>query len=279
VIAMIEIPCNWLQCMENTPDPVHTEYLHGHYFTDWLTKNDVPKTDRRWNLARGFETHFLKHDYALGTYGIDRRWLLEGQSKEKDTWGAPQVMPFPDLHVTSGGGRHTFGWRVPVDDTTTMEVILRCFDPGPEVTVPPQATIPYVVIPMVDDAGRFTALHSVTGQDVMAWSSQGAIVDRSKEHLADTDRGVILFRQLLQAQLKRVEDGLDPINVFRDPAQNVQIDLPVPWDRGYAWGFAKDGSYVRGSVTAGDPLPQPIIDAIEDLFVEAAAKRTPVAAQ
>ena len=25
-------PCNWLQCMENSLDPVHTEWLHGHYY-------------------------------------------------------------------------------------------------------------------------------------------------------------------------------------------------------------------------------------------------------
>src|SRR6185437_6334587 len=38
VICFIKIPCNWLQCMENTPDPVHTEYLHGHFFKHWLQK-------------------------------------------------------------------------------------------------------------------------------------------------------------------------------------------------------------------------------------------------
>ena len=31
-IGVTEIPCNWLQCMENSLDPVHTEWLHGRYY-------------------------------------------------------------------------------------------------------------------------------------------------------------------------------------------------------------------------------------------------------
>jgi 5,5'-dehydrodivanillate O-demethylase len=72
VIGFVKIPCNWLQCMENTPDPVHTEYLHGHYFNHLLDKSG--STDARSRqLANGFTTHFLKHDYAIGKYGLDRR--------------------------------------------------------------------------------------------------------------------------------------------------------------------------------------------------------------
>jgi hypothetical protein len=73
--------------------------------------------------------------------------------------------------------------------------------------------------------------------------------------------------------LKRVVDGLDPINVFRDPAANVKLDLPIPWNRGFAWGYAADGSYMRGSATAGDFIPAAIENEIEDLYVAAAAKR------
>jgi 5,5'-dehydrodivanillate O-demethylase len=268
------IPCNWLQCMENTPDPVHTEYLHGHFFKHWLEANRVPRDDPKWRLADGFTTHFLKHEYALGRYGIDRRWLLEGQSGENDIWKTSLPLVFPDIHLTSGGGRHNFGWRVPVDDTHTMEVFLRIFDPGTDAAVPPQERVPYVEVPVVDRDGRYLRLDAITGQDVMAWSSQGPITDRTAERLGDSDRGIILFRRLLFDQLRRVEAGEDPINVFRDPQAAGCIELPVPWDRGYAWGYAKDGSYVRGSATAGDMLPQEIVNEIEDLYVAAAERRS-----
>ena len=30
-IGTAELPCNWLQCMENSLDPVHLEWLHGYW--------------------------------------------------------------------------------------------------------------------------------------------------------------------------------------------------------------------------------------------------------
>jgi 5,5'-dehydrodivanillate O-demethylase len=30
-ICIAELPCNWLQCQENSLDPVHSEWLHGHW--------------------------------------------------------------------------------------------------------------------------------------------------------------------------------------------------------------------------------------------------------
>ena len=107
----------------------------------------------------------------------------------------------------------------------------------------------------VDARGNFASLDTVNGQDWMVWVTQDPIFDRTQERLGDSDRGIILYRQLLQEQLKRVEAGLEPINVFRDPAQNRCIELPAPWDRGYAWGYAKDGSYIRGTVTTADKMP------------------------
>ena len=77
-----------------------------------------------------------------------------------------------------------------------------------------------------------------------------------------------------------MQKGEDPINTFRDPTENQCISLPVPWDRGYAWGRAKDGSYVRGAATAADMIPQHLKDEVEDLYVRAAENRArkPVAA-
>lgn len=277
VIGFVKIPCNWLQCMENTPDPVHGVFLHGHFFKQWLEKNNI--TDARVHrLADGFSTPVVKHDYSVGKYGLDRRWLLEGQTEGNDIYSESLPLVFPDIHCTSGNGRHTFGWRMPIDDCNTMEVFVRGFDPGPDVKVPVQDPIPYVEIEMVDENGKFCALQSVTGQDVMAWVSQGPIMDRTKERLGDTDRGIIQYRKMLFEQAELVRAGKDPINTFRDPADNLCIKLPVPWDRGYAWGFAKDGSYTRGSATAGDMLPQHIKDEVEELYMQAVALRKTQAA-
>ena len=42
---------------------------------------------------------------AIGKYGLDRRWLLEGQTADKDIWSESLPLVFPDIHCTSGSGR------------------------------------------------------------------------------------------------------------------------------------------------------------------------------
>jgi hypothetical protein len=141
------------------------------------------------------------------------------------------------------------------------------------VKVPKQDVVPYYEMPVRGENGEFLSLDTINGQDFMAWTKQGPIMDRTKERLGDSDRGIIAYRQLIREQLDRVERGLDPINVFRNPAENVQIDLPTVLDRGHAWGYDKDGSYLRGSVTAADRLPEHVANEIEDLYVEAARRK------
>ena len=74
------------------------------------------------------------------------------------------------------------------------------------------------------------------GQDYMAWVSQGAVAQRSRERLGESDKGIILFRKLLREQMAIVADGGEPINVIRDPASNVRIELPNE-SRGVAQGL------------------------------------------
>jgi 5,5'-dehydrodivanillate O-demethylase len=59
----------------------------------------------------------------------------------------------------------------------------------------------------------------------VAQESQGPIYDRSNEHLAYTDRGVILLRRLYKDSIEAVRNGGDPIGVVRDPAKNDLIRL------------------------------------------------------
>jgi hypothetical protein len=63
-----------------------------------------------------------------------------------------------------------------------------------------------------------------------AWVTQGPIAKRELEKLGESDKGIIPYRRLLQEQLERVEKGEDPMNVFRDPARNTLLRIPVEWD-------------------------------------------------
>ena len=64
---------------------------------------------------------------------------------------------------------------------------------------------------------------TVSGQDMMAWVTQGAISDRTTERLGSSDQGIILYRGLLEEQMKRVERGEDPMAILRDPAKNTPM--------------------------------------------------------
>ena len=66
-------------------------------------------------------------------------------------------------------------------------------------------------------------------QDHLAWETQGPIADRSREHLSDSDRGVVLLRRVLKEQIERVQRGENPLGVIRDP-QLAMIDTNVDED-------------------------------------------------
>ena len=46
---------------------------------------------------------------------------------------------------------------------------------------------------------------------------QGPVAKHSEEHLASTDRGIVMLRRLLVQQLEAVREGKDPAGVFFDP--------------------------------------------------------------
>ena len=54
--------------------------------------------------------------------------------------------------------------------------------------------------------------------DYEAQVSQGAIASHAEEHLASSDRGIVMLRRLLQRQVERVRAGDDPLGVSFDSA-------------------------------------------------------------
>jgi len=59
--------------------------------------------------------------------------------------------------------------------------------------------------------------------DLEAQEGQRPIAIHALENLAHSDTGIVMLRRLLREQLKRVEQGLDPINVMRALSANKRI--------------------------------------------------------
>jgi hypothetical protein len=45
------------------------------------------------------------------------------------------------------------------------------------------------------------------------------IADRTKENLGASDNGIALYRRVLRREIKKVEEGVDPMFTFRDAAR------------------------------------------------------------
>lgn len=250
------LPMNWLQVMENSVDPHHVEWLHGHYM----------------NFVRGIsgekpaEVLMRKHEkiaFDVFDYGIIKRRVLEGMTEEDEDWKVGHPLVFPAMLRVGGGGHYQFQIRVPVDDTHTSHFWYDVYKPDGEYVVPQQETIPLFEVPIYNEKGDFI-VDFVDGQDVMAWASQGAIADRSNEHLGKSDLGVIMLRRLFQEQLDKVEGGEDPLGVVRDESINDCITLPQEKKK-----FGSGAGFRYEFLTMGQCRYSPIADDVLRLFEEA----------
>jgi 5,5'-dehydrodivanillate O-demethylase len=272
-ITVQEIPCNWLQMTENITDYSHSSWLHGHYATRLLAEMGVPEDDPRWLQVRSRANRTQKKlDWRPFKNGISSHVMLEGQTEEHEMWQNGHQHVLPNVNSLAQSGLSFTNFYVPVDDEHTFMVRREHYYFSPDVPIPHQDEdrIPYFAPPwmLIDENGNRRMDHN-NGQDNMVFVAQGRIFDRSRENLATTDRGIVMYRRMLEEQLDRVERGMDPINVFRtEEAMANGIDLPPPLAYYYDRGRGTDGTYKYGATTS-QQLTQysPHRDAIENLFV------------
>lgn len=252
-IGHAELPCNFLQIMENSVDPHHVEWLHGRYGSFLKELAGEPP-------LQVLTKKHIKVAFDVFEHGILKRRILEGQTEEDEDWKIGHPLVFPGMLRIGGGGLNFFQIRVPIDDTHTWHVWYQTYRPTDTGTVPPQEEIPVYEVPLYDENGEFIRDY-VDGQDITAWVTQGAIADRTQEHLGKSDLGVIVLRRLFQEQIDRVEAGEDPICTYRDPARNQLIELPQENEK-FGGGTEFRDEFLNGGQTRYSPIkPQ-----VEELF-------------
>jgi 5,5'-dehydrodivanillate O-demethylase oxygenase subunit len=247
--------CNWLQTVENIMDPVHVEWLHGVFrnYAAERTGNDELKRKRVRHQRIGFD---------LAEYGIIKRRILEGETEESDDWKIGHWLVFPTIQK----GPDMLRFRVPVDETHTAQwyYSIHPFGEGERQTAE-EMPLYHMPSPQLDRHGQpqFQYLNNdVDPQDNAIFASQGAVVDRTKEMLGESDHGVVLYRHLLDNQIKLIAAGKDPLNTFRDPAKNVRLDLATESREAFLTGrMGSQGMRRRYSqrfkplADSGKPLP------------------------
>ncbi len=211
-IVFSDVPCNWVQCQENSIDPVHFEWLHSNWSTQMKGAADGKKIPG--HLRIGFDEF---------EWGFVYRRIMEGGSEEDELWTVGRTCLWPNCLFT---GDH-FEWRVPVDDENTLSVGWFFNAVPPENRPFKQERIPYWYSPIKDpETGRWITSH-VMNQDFVAWVGQDVVADRSLEHLGESDRGVIAMRRRLMEDAKVVADGGEPKALIRDEELNRCITLPI----------------------------------------------------
>jgi len=239
------LPCNWLQIMENSVDPYHVEWLHGHHLAHVREQDGQqgPTHYRRKQIKVGFD---------LFEHGIIKRRVLEGGSEEDDDWKIGHPLVFPFMLRVGSHGQHRFQIRVPVDDTHTMHYWYACYRPAEGVPAPEQREVPLYEVPWRDERGNHI-VDFVDGQDIMAWVTQGAIADRTREILGSSDRGIALYRKLLFDQVEVVRRGEDPLGVVRDERRNTILELPQEREK-----YGRGAAFLAESIAMGHVRYSPL---------------------
>ena len=204
------LKCNWLQAEENTADFVHTLFLHGQMLK------------KQGRSEGGYYTRpFSRYGFQAFPWGVMKTWTWEGEMASKG-WG--NFVLFPNM-LRQTDVMSTIHWRVPIDDYNTpiFHAAFRVSPDGKRVEQPEEPPVEYDE-PWQNEDGEYH-MKTFASQDGMAWETQGALYNRSEEHLGASDRGILIFRDMLKEQIQIVEKGGDPMALVWDPKENQSIDV------------------------------------------------------
>ncbi len=223
--AQFMLPCNWLQVKDNSMDPAHTAFLHARSSGDQFTPafGELPELD--WQ-----QTPFGLIYIATRRVG-DHVWVricdfmppnVHQFTRELEEAATEKVLSRPVITR----------WAVPVDDTHTMNFELAQIDDRWQL---PPTIIARPGFGQSDD--RPYAERQRHPADYDAQSSQRPIAIHALEHLASTDKGVIMLRRIVRDGIRDVAAGRDPRGVSREPigvirtlTQDTVLRIPAEAD-------------------------------------------------
>jgi 5,5'-dehydrodivanillate O-demethylase len=166
--------------------------------------------------------------------GIQKQRIFAGEDTPVE---APHPLIFPSILFVPVRLGYALHFRTPIDDFNTQVYQFR-FNPTQDGNVAEQPEDPPVEYVDTKNADGEFHLDNFASQDHMAWETQGSVADRAKEHLGESDRGIIMFRKLLRDQIQAVQNSQDPIGTNMDPEKDQIIQLI---HEGYsAFSFAAD---------------------------------------
>ena len=195
------VPCNWLQHYENIPDAFHVPILHGAFSgVQFVAQMGImPKV--KWEYT------------ATGVKTISARLLDDGQVHYRLTEAVlPTLRVVPNPRVERYTRVESLGWILPIDDTHFRIYVAGRVGTAGDLRRKRSRMNGKLWEELTPEE------HQKFPGDWEAQVGQGPITYHSDEHLATSDRGVVMLRRLLQRQIDAIAAGKDPAGVSFDPA-------------------------------------------------------------
>jgi len=238
--------CSYLQGDEGNIDSVHVSILHAFLPGGRYARGPNPQGGSGDGVARGARAVYSTVPKCEFThFGVRIYQMNDSDAPYVQTKNF--VMPWT---CAVGGGPSGTGdgylmnWHIPIDDTHHWRYSMSFKLSGP---IDPKHVIARESV--TDEHYRFFRKREnrylqdreemktdtfagfgpvfVTG-DHFATETAGAIQDRTQEHLAPSDAGLVAVRQALRGAIKDVQAGRDPPNVIRTPEQQERLlDITV----------------------------------------------------
>ena len=198
-------PYSWLHMNDNVMDPFHVQVLHSTFTeVQFVPEFKVMPTVDFFHAEQGV------------CYSAFRK-LDDGREVDRiSSWICPNIMSVPDTRLKQG--RSTgISWVVPRDDESYRQVM-----------VAKQSDLEPLRRGMRYQGKLWGEMtfeeHQRTPGDYEAQAGQGTISLHSEEHLATSDRGIIMQRRMLQQQMEIVQNGGDPIgSAFEESKAIVKV--------------------------------------------------------
>ena len=223
--------CNWAQAIEGALDTSHFSFLHMPAPSVPSNENpDAPADEQRlaW-IRRDPMPRFSIQAHDVGFVVGGAR-----QAGGKDIYWRMAQFALPSHSTTPSTlpGENYFGYTfVPITDTACW-IYTYVWNPdrpltdhergqlqgghgvvaevGPDYQPLRNKTNEYLLNRMDQKTKTFTGVQGVAEQDAMIQESQGAIADRTREHLTATDAAIVRFRRTMLAGAKALADGNPP---------------------------------------------------------------------
>ena len=235
--------CNWAQAIEGALDTSHFSFLHMPAPDVASNDNpDAPADERRLAWIRRDpmpQFSILPHDVGFVVGGARR-------ADGRDIYWRMAQFALPSHSTTPSTlpGENYFGYTfVPINDTACW-IYTYVWNPDRPLTelereqlrkghgVVAEVDADYVPLrnksneyrlDRIDQKTRtYTGVVGVAEQDAMIQESQGAIADRTREHLTATDAAIVRFRRTLMAGARALQDGVAPEAPWRHDAYTLR---------------------------------------------------------